>query len=542
MCAGAAGAGRVTTTASHRSAIVAGYRRYAKATNNGVASFSVPASQPTADPTENNNAQDDPVGKFVEEIRASSQALELVKPFDRLSAEQLQTYLDAMNVRHAVIGNIGGKCRVLEWVPSELDEGAHQLSLQSKTDLIARYAHIQVGWTNRGQPLTLGQKWFEHPQRANYRGVTFKPGMPAVINNRDTGSWLNLWRGWGILPAKGKWPLLRKHVEEVLSGGDQKMADYNIRWTAWGFQNPGDLPEAALVLRGKKGGGKGIWLGTIRRIYGPHGLQITHASHLTGNFNAHLWTCAYLFVDEAFWAGDKQGEAVLKGIVTERPRMMEKKGVDIIMGVNCVKLAISSNSYWVVPASDDERRYAVSDINNRYARGAAPEEERKEYFGAIQRELAEGGSAAMLYDLIRMNLGDWHPREVPVTPGLMRQKKESLRGNFQWFEPLLQSGTLPANYGRPNRIATEDLVAYVKTFRGLDYATDESIASFLYDEMGFIPKLSPEGNKFRARDGGSIALRGWEFPPLVDLRDRWENLFGGQWGWHNPEIDEWQRV
>ncbi|MGA8693830.1 MAG: hypothetical protein WB689_08270, partial [Xanthobacteraceae bacterium] len=81
-------------------------------------------------------------------------------------------------------------------------------------------------------------------------------------------------------------------TEEILSGGDQKMADYNIRWAAWGFQNPGDLPEAALVLRGKKGGGKGIWLGTLRRVYGPHGLQISHARHLTGNFNAHLWTCA----------------------------------------------------------------------------------------------------------------------------------------------------------------------------------------------------------------------------------------------------------
>ena len=95
---------------------------------------------------------------------------------------------------------------------------------------------------------------------------------------------------------------------------------------------------------------------------------------------------------------------------------------------------------------------------------------------------------------------------------------------------------------RPDRIATEDLVAYVKTFRGLDYATDESIASFLYDEMRFIPQLSPEGNKFRARDGGSTALRGWEFPPLLDLRERWETLFGGQWDWHNPEIDDWQRV
>jgi hypothetical protein len=142
----------------------------------------------------------------------------------------------------------------------------------------------------------------------------------------------------------------------------------------------------------------------------------------------------------------------------------------------------------------------------------------------------------MLYDMLQMDLGDWHPREVPTTAGLMRQKKESLRGNYQWFEALLQSGQLPANAGRPNRIFTEDLITYVKTFRGLEYATDESIASFLYGEMGFVAELAPQGNRFRAQKGGA---RGWEFPPLLDLRSRWETKFHGHWPWHE-DLDKWQ--
>jgi len=32
---------------------------------------------------------------------------------------------------------------------------------------------------------------------------------------------------------------------------------------------------------------------------------------LVGNFNAHLIDCVLLFADEAFWAGDKQGENTL---------------------------------------------------------------------------------------------------------------------------------------------------------------------------------------------------------------------------------------
>jgi hypothetical protein len=146
--------------------------------------------------------------------------------------------------------------------------------------------------------------------------------------------------------------------------------------------------------------------------------------------------------------------------------------------------------------------------------------------------LVDGGSN-ILNGLVT---GVWCLSQGSLTTGLIRQKKESLRGNFQWLEPLLQSGTLPAYCGRPNRILTADLLAYVKTFRGLEYATEESIASFLYDEMRFIPKLSPEGNKFRSKGVG----RGWEFSPLLEMREHWETLYGGQWNWHDPEIDAWQ--
>jgi len=69
------------------------------------------------------------------------------------------------------------------------------------------------------------------------------------------------------------------------------------------------------------------------------------------------------------------------------------------------------------------------------------------------------------------------------------------------------------------------------------YATDESIASFLYGEMGFIPELAPQGNRFRASNGGA---RGWEFPPLLELRGRWETKFHGTWHWHE-DLDDWQR-
>jgi hypothetical protein len=89
-----------------------------------------------------------------------------------------------------------------------------------------------------------------------------------------------------------------------------------------------------------------------------------------------------LFADEAFWAGDKKGESVLKGLITERTLVIEQKGIDAVQWPNRLKVMMAANAAWVVPASYHERRFAVFDVSNRYAQGSASNEERKAYFDA----------------------------------------------------------------------------------------------------------------------------------------------------------------
>ena len=55
-----------------------------------------------------------------------------------------------------------------------------------------------------------------------------------------------------------------------------------------------------------------------------------NAKHLVGHFNAHLQHCSVLFADEAFFAGDRSHESVLKGLITEETLLIEPKGVDFI--------------------------------------------------------------------------------------------------------------------------------------------------------------------------------------------------------------------
>ena len=53
-----------------------------------------------------------------------------------------------------------------------------------------------------------------------------------------------------------------------------------------------------------------------------------------------------VFADEAFWAGDKQAEGVLKGMVTEEMNVIEHKGKDAFKVKNYIRLIVASNYEW----------------------------------------------------------------------------------------------------------------------------------------------------------------------------------------------------
>jgi hypothetical protein len=83
----------------------------------------------------------------------------------------------------------------------------------------------------------------------------------------------------------------------------QPLAEYIIKWTAWAFQHPGEVPEVALVFKGGKGAGKGIFGRALCEIFGQHVIQISSTIHHGRRFNAHLADCAMLFADDGILAG-----------------------------------------------------------------------------------------------------------------------------------------------------------------------------------------------------------------------------------------------
>jgi Mesyanzhinovviridae DNA primase len=292
--------------------------------------------------------------------------------------------------------------------------------------MVTDAASGQVKW------LANADIWLTNPQRQTYKGgLRFLPG---VQDGRSDV--YNLWTGWGVDPQAGDWSKMKAHIKDILCSGIPEYFDYVMNWLARAVQKPSEAGEVALVLRGARGTGKGIFARAVGGLFGQHYLHLSHARHLTGNFNAHLRDACLVFADEAFYAGDKQHEGQLKRLVTEPTLMIEAKYANAVSVRNCLHLIVASNDDWVVPAGTDERRFLVLDVSSARQKDY-------EYFGSLEKELEDGGEAALLHELLHLDLSGFNVRDVPQTSGLLDQKLRSLRGFEAWWYEILADGGCP---------------------------------------------------------------------------------------------------
>lgn len=419
-----------------------------------------------------------------------------------------------LNEKYSVIGDMGGKCLVLSWVPSKADRRLKVPSFQSFKSFSERFGNRYVKINNESKPL--GAYWLRWPGRNGFEGIDLVPNGPPVLENGA----LNLWGGFAVeaRAAPAGWPLMRRHICEVLAEGDPEGAEYILRFAAWAVQHPGERAEVALVFRGGKGSGKGTFANALVRLFGQHGLQVFNSKHLVGAFNGHLRNCLLLFADEAFWAGDKQGESVLKGMLTERVLVIEQKGIDATLWENRLHVIMAANADWVVPASHDERRFAMFDVNPSRIGDRA-------YFDALHKELNGEGLGAMLFDLLHVDLAGWHPRQIVRTQALQNQKARSLSYLNEWWEGLLQDGRLPGiTTEGPNVCPAATVLAHAReAVPKLKDVSANTLGRFLREQGG-------EGFH---RNTGNF----WKLLHLLACRNAWEAKFG-KWTWRN-NLSDW---
>ena len=427
--------------------------------------------------------------------------------------EKANTVLEAverLNEKHAVV-MLSGKCTVLNQTIDPVFQRP-DISFSSKADFFNFHSNQKISVPGVTKPVSVAEVWWNSPNRRQYAGIVNDP-------KEECGpEYFNLWRGFSVEPKKGNWGRVRDLIFESIADGHPPRTDYILSWMARIVQDPGgERPGVAIVMRGRQGVGKGEFARAFGSLFGNHFLQVAQANQVTGRFNLHMKDCLVLFVDEGFWAGDKQAEGVIKNLITEPTLTVEPKGKDLFQVKNNVNVLIASNSNWVVPAGLEERRFFVVDVGDHHRRDYA-------FFRKLNEQMDNGGREAMLYDLLNMDLSGVNLRDFERTEALLDQILESMTPIQSWWFGRLQEGKISSEHW-PSEISNTVLYSDFERYcnRRKLYMPDARVFGRQFKKIVNATDIRKEFSDERER--------GKAFPALEDCREAFEKALDIEIEW-----------
>jgi hypothetical protein len=350
-------------------------------------------------------------------------------------------FVSELNKRHAVITQQGAtRIMTVEQCP---EFKRTRVSFTPRADFILRYENRDCYF--KGESMNWGDAWLKHPDRREFRGVVFAPGMETDADI------YNLWQGFGYrAEIAGSCDKYVEFVKEIICRGDDEAFLYVWGWLAHMVQRPWELPGASLVLRGAPGTGKNTFVEILGEIVNAvHFVALTRMEHLTGQFSAHRAGALLIYANEACWGGDRQAEGALKSMVTDSDDLMEAKHQNAIRVKRYARLIVASNNEWPVPRDEQDRRFVVLEpLDTRQEDG--------DYFAAIKSEMGNGGYETLLYLLQQADISDWSPRQIPrnLRERGWDMKLRSIPGGVaEWWLECLEEGFVCHDPGGPEGYA-----------------------------------------------------------------------------------------
>ncbi|PIS00293.1 MAG: hypothetical protein COT84_08475 [Chlamydiae bacterium CG10_big_fil_rev_8_21_14_0_10_35_9] len=352
--------------------------------------------------------------------------------------------------------------------------------------------------------------WMNHPNRRTYKeGIVFDPTRQGHYGNQ-----YNLFKGHTVLPKQGNCNLYWEHVYCNICNGNDAHYNYVRKWMASIIQKPKVL-GTALVLRGKQGTGKNVFVEHFGKLFGQHFLTLTSLDQVCGKFNAHLQYAYLIFANEALWDGSKKEVGALKALITDPTIFIEAKGKDGFQIDNYRHLIICSNEDSAVPIDWDDRRFFCLNVSSEHKEDGA-------YFGKVVYQLKQGGYEALLYDLQNEDLSNFDPRDMPLNDsGFDMKKKSGSSADIFVFEML--------KHGAQNFILDESVWKFESEIRTKeiqknyrDFCDEEGLKREDKSVLGksikkFIPSVYSKKGTTRADRGNR-----YYFPSLDKCRKEFE--------------------
>lgn len=372
--------------------------------------------------------------------------------------------------------------------------------------------------------------WIDDPERRQYEGLVFDPSKSAPP------SYYNLWQGFAVEPSPlGSCQRFLDHIAQNVCNGDSDLFAWVMGWFAATFQYPTDKLGTSLVLRGAQGTGKTIVGRIIGSLLGPHYMLVADSRYIVGRFNSHLANCLLLQLDEATWGGDHAAAGKLKDLITGDFQNIEYKGKEPVRVKNFVRLLVTGNNNWLVPAGLEERRFAVLDMGDE-------SRQQHTYFQAIENEMNAGGREALLHYLLNMDLADIPLRSIPHTAALAEQQVASLAPEQQWWLDILHRGFLPGDTEARGEVDCHVLYDdYLKRMQLVGVNRRHSETGFGIALRRMAPTIVRARRSIALPGGSSYRPYTYQLPRLAECRKDFLRLTGESDS--DPNMpDEWQRA
>ena len=300
-------------------------------------------------------------------------------------------------------GSVGGKFRLLRWIPDARYPFQRTCEFQTKTDFCSSAVNPKIEvpkFDNTGIQVGLSRRdaAFGGSRKTTAASLTALTSVPARARQRSSNvehttaapskssTCFPVSHANRAMLGRSGCALFLTHMHDNICDGDKALYNYVVDWMASGVQHPENPDRSALSLRGDPGSGKGVFTIGYGSLFGRHFLHATQREHVTGKFNSHQAECCLIFVDEALYAQIKSDAQILKTLTTETTKILERKGIDAVQVDNYARLIFATNDDHPIMIEHNDRRYCAIYIRfhpswaGKFDKEAAPI--RKAYFQA----------------------------------------------------------------------------------------------------------------------------------------------------------------
>lgn len=470
--------------------------------------------------------------------------------------DPIQEIIETLNLKHAAL-----KIGATHWMMSDPDG---DWDLGTRKSFVEMYENYRLTVQTNSATNVMSSKdipwtdlWLKAPNRRKYDGIAFDP------DNRVGKKIYNTWKGFAISGAPGNCALTLNYIRNIICNKEEIKFKKFMQYWAHMVQKPGEKPEYAIILKGLKGVGKSFFLDIMQVLIDGRVLERTRHCYRTSNsediygrFRDHLQSKIALFCEEVTFGGDKRHVGTINDYVTGKTLKAEKKNGPILTLKNVMRICMTANPGWTVPATADERRYEIYYVNNEHQQDHG-------YFAKIMEELMNGGYEAFMYELEHFDIFDFNCREALRTDALVDEIKQGFSVVERWYDDTLMRGQVQFIEeeskidfdGHMNACIGRDILHkwYEQFARKINSrATTLSKTEFGILIRQYLPLV--ENGKIVMNDDGRrvVSIVGekktgkepnrqycYILPSLVKCRELWDFRLKRKYEW--PEPNEWEQ-